>query len=69
MSDAIYGFVNATTNEKSPVGFGDLEKFGGQNKASFTGKVIAAYDFAINAIKNIRIVNLGNMLTFLVNLT
>lgn len=51
LSDAIYGFVGAATDEKPPVGFGDLEKSGDENKASVTSKVMAAYDFAINAIK------------------
>jgi uncharacterized damage-inducible protein DinB len=41
----------AATDEKSPVGFGELEKSGDENKASVTAKVMAAYDFAINAIK------------------
>ena len=51
LSDAIYGFVGSATDEKPPVGFGDLEKSGDENKASVTAKVMAAYDFAINAIK------------------
>ncbi|MFV8341311.1 DinB family protein [Flavobacterium sp. XS2P39] len=51
LSDAIYGFVGSATDEKPAVGFGDLEKSGDENKASVTGKVMAAYDFAINAIK------------------
>lgn len=51
LSDAIYGFVGAATDEKPPVGFGNLEKSGDGNKASVTSKVMAAYDFAINAIK------------------
>ncbi|MFM2369779.1 MAG: hypothetical protein RL619_2092 [Bacteroidota bacterium] len=51
LSDAIYGFVVAATDEKSLVGFGELEKSGDENKASVTAKVMAAYDFAINAIK------------------
>ena len=51
LSDAIYGFVGSATDEKPPVSFGDLEKYGDENKASVTSKVMAAYDFAINAIK------------------
>jgi uncharacterized damage-inducible protein DinB len=43
--------VGSATDEKPPVGFGDLEKSGDENKASVTAKVMAAYDFAINAIK------------------
>ena len=50
-SDAIYGFLGAATDEKPPVGFGDLEKSGDENKASVTTKVMAGYDFAINTIK------------------
>ena len=51
LSDAIYGFIGTATDEKPPVGFGDIEKSGDENKASVTSKVMAAYDFAINAIK------------------
>jgi uncharacterized damage-inducible protein DinB len=51
LSDAIYGFVAAATDDKSPVGFGELEKSNDENKASVTAKVLAAYDFAIAAIK------------------
>jgi uncharacterized damage-inducible protein DinB len=51
LSDAIYGFISAATDEKPPVGFGDLEKSGDENKASVTSKVMVSYDFAINAIK------------------
>ncbi|HCL06010.1 MAG TPA: damage-inducible protein DinB [Chitinophagaceae bacterium] len=51
LSDAIYGFIAAATDEKSPVGFGELEKSNDVNKTSVTNKVMAAYDFAINAIK------------------
>ena len=51
LSDAIYGFIAVATDEKSPVGFGELEKSNDVNKASVTSKVMAAYDFAINAIK------------------
>lgn len=52
LGDAIYGFVAAATDGKSPVGFGELEKTNDVNKASVTSKIMAAYDFAINAIKN-----------------
>jgi uncharacterized damage-inducible protein DinB len=51
LSDAIYGFLGAATDEKPPVGFGDLEKSADENKASVTAKVMVAYDFAINTIK------------------
>ena len=51
LSDAIYGFIGSATDEKPPVVFGDLEKSNDVNKASVTNKVLAAYDFAINAIK------------------
>ena len=49
LSDAIYGFVGSATDEKPALG--ELEKSGDENKASVTSKVMAAYDFAINAIK------------------
>lgn len=52
LGDAIYGFVAPATDGKSPVGFGELEKSNDENKTSVTNKVMAAYDFAINAIKN-----------------
>jgi len=52
LGDAIYGFIAAATDLKSPVGFGELEKSNDENKASVTNKVMAAYDFAINSIKN-----------------
>lgn len=49
LSDAIYGFVASATNEKPTAS--DLEKSNDTNKASVTAKVLAAYDFAINAIQ------------------
>lgn len=51
LGDAIYAFIAAATNEKSTVAPGELEKSNDQNKGSVTEKVMAAYDFAINAIK------------------
>ena len=51
LSDAIYGFVASATDEKPPFGFGEMEKSNDENKTSVTNKVMAAYDFAINAIK------------------
>ena len=51
LSDAIYGFIATATDEKSPVGFGELEKSNDENKTSVTNKVMAAYDFAIDAIR------------------
>jgi uncharacterized damage-inducible protein DinB len=51
ISDAIYAFIAAATDEKSPFGFGDMEKSNDENKASVITKVLAAYDFAINAIQ------------------
>lgn len=50
LSDAIYGFVASATGEK-PSASG-LEKSNDTNKASVTEKVMAAYDFAIQAIQN-----------------
>jgi uncharacterized damage-inducible protein DinB len=51
LSDAIYGFIAAATDEKPAIGFGELEKSNDENKESVTNKVMAAYDFAIAAIK------------------
>lgn len=51
LSDATYGIIATATDEKSPMGMGELEKSNDENKASVTGKVMAAYDFAINSIK------------------
>lgn len=51
LSDAIYGFIAVATDEKPAFGFGELEKSNDENKTSVTSKVMAAYDFAINAIK------------------
>ena len=50
LSDAIYGFIGTATDVK-PTASG-LEKSNDTAKASVTEKVVAAYDFAIAAIKN-----------------
>ena len=50
LSDAIYMFVGTAT-DVAPTAK-DLEKSNDVAKASVTEKVLAAYDFAINAIKN-----------------
>lgn len=52
LSDGIYGFVATAAAVTSPVGIGELEKSNDENKASVTRKVMAAYDFAIQAIQN-----------------
>jgi len=51
LADANYGLVAAASGEKSPVGFGDLEKSGDQSKEAVTKKVMESYDFVINTIK------------------
>ena len=51
LSDAIYGFIAAATDEKSTIGFGELEKSNDENKKSVINKVMSAYDFAIAAIQ------------------
>lgn len=51
LSDAIYMFVGTAT-DVAPTAK-DLEKSNDVAKASVTEKVLAAYDFAINAIKNV----------------
>lgn len=50
LSDAMYGIVGSATDVK-PTASG-LEKTNDVAKASVTEKVLAAYDFAIAAIKN-----------------
>ncbi|MHA8108681.1 DinB family protein [Aquirufa sp. A-Brett2-W8] len=51
LSDALYGIVGPAT-DVAPTAK-DLEKSNDVAKASVTEKVLAAYDFAINAIKNV----------------
>jgi uncharacterized damage-inducible protein DinB len=51
LSDAIYGFIGSATDIKPSAGFGELEKSNDVNKSSVIKKVLAAYDFAIDAIK------------------
>lgn len=52
LSDAIYMFVGTAT-DVAPTTAKDLEKSNDVAKVSVTEKVLAAYDFAINAIKNV----------------
>lgn len=59
LADGIYGFIAAATDEKAATGFGDLEKSNDVNKASVTAKVMAAYDFAIAAIKKYPVAKLS----------
>lgn len=51
LSDALYGILGSVT-DVAPTAK-DLEKSNDVAKASVTEKVLAAYDFAINAIKNV----------------
>jgi uncharacterized damage-inducible protein DinB len=51
LSDAIYMIVGTATDVAPTVK--DLEKSNDVAKVSVTDKVLAAYDFAINAIKNV----------------
>ena len=51
IADANYGLVAAATGEKSPYGFGDLEKSTDKSKANVTKIVLASYDFVIGGIK------------------
>ena len=51
LSDAMYAIVGTAT-DVAPTAK-DLEKSNDVAKASVTEKVLAAYDFAINAIKNV----------------
>ena len=57
LSDAIYGIVGMAT-DVAPTAK-DLEKSNDVAKASVTEKVLAAYDFAINAIKKAPDAKLG----------
>ncbi len=51
LSDAIYAFVGAATDVSPTVR--DLEKSNDVLKVTVSEKVLAAYDFAINAIKQV----------------
>lgn len=51
LSDALYGIVGSAT-DVAPTAK-DVEKSNDVAKASVTEKVLAAYDFAINTIKNV----------------
>jgi uncharacterized damage-inducible protein DinB len=57
LSDAIYGIIGTATDVKPTAS--NLEKSNDEAKASVTAKVLAAYDFGINAIKNIPDAKLG----------
>jgi uncharacterized damage-inducible protein DinB len=51
LADANYGLVSAGTGEKSPVGFGELEKSTDKSKETVTKKVMDSYDFVISTVK------------------
>ncbi len=51
LTDANFGFAAAATGEKSPVGFGEMEKTTDVSKANVSKLVMDGYDFMINAIK------------------
>src|SRR5690349_22358329 len=51
LTDANYGFTAMASGVKSPVGFGESEKATDKSKANVTKLVMAGYDFAISAIK------------------
>ncbi len=51
LTDANYGFTAMASGVKSPVGFGESEKTTDKSKANVTKLVLAGYDFAISAIK------------------
>lgn len=57
LSDAIYGIIGTATDVKPTAS--NLEKSNDEAKVSVTEKVLAAYDFGINAIKNIPDAKLG----------
>lgn len=51
LTDANYGFADAATGAKSPVGQGESEKSADKSKASVIKQVTASYDFVINNVK------------------
>jgi uncharacterized damage-inducible protein DinB len=51
LTDGNYGIGSAATGEKSPVGFGEVEKTTDKSKANVTKLVMDGYDFVINSIK------------------
>ncbi|RNL52150.1 DinB family protein [Pedobacter jejuensis] len=53
LTDANYGFTAAATGEKSPYGFGDLEKITDKSKANVTKVVLAGYDYVIAGLKKL----------------
>lgn len=50
LADGNYSFAAAATGQKSPVGFGELEKSSDKSKAAVTKQVLASYDFIIEHV-------------------
>ena len=50
LTDGNYGFTATATGEKSPYGFGDVEKIQDKSKANVTKVVMAGYDYVIAAL-------------------
>ena len=59
LADANYGLVAAAAGEKSPVGFGEVEKGSDKSKEGVTKKVMDSYDFAISTIRKMTPAQLG----------
>ncbi len=53
LTEANYGLAAAASGEKSPVGFGELEKTTDKSKENVTRQVMAGYDFVITTLKNV----------------
>ncbi|WP_316829643.1 DinB family protein [Pedobacter aquatilis] len=51
LTDANYAFTATATGEKSPYGFGEVEKIQDKSKANVTKVVLAGYDYVIAALK------------------
>lgn len=59
LTDANYGFAAAITGEKSPVGFGEMEKVTDLSKANVSKLVLEGYDYVINSLKKVTPAQLG----------
>lgn len=59
LTDANYGFAAAITGEKSPVGFGEMEKVTDLSKANVSKLVLEGYDYVISSLKKVTPAQLG----------
>ncbi|MFC4210894.1 DinB family protein [Pedobacter lithocola] len=65
LTDANYGFTATATGEKSPYGFGDVEKITDKSKANVTKVVLAGYDYVIAGLKKISASQLQEKVKFM----